>query len=114
MKRNKNSIFPRPLAHTLLASGCEEQIMEWKPNPTNKSRKYLSAQEQIMLYKPIKDYSPVSSPPERHHRHWGGRYISAIGLQSRGRRELHRHYLSNAMKMGVLMEIKLAPLTSQR
>ena len=58
MKRNKIAYSAAALALTLLASGCEEQIMEWKPgDPTVEiSEIPLQLQEQIMLYKPIKDY----------------------------------------------------------
>lgn len=53
MKRNKIAYSAAALALTLLASGCEEQIMEWKPgDPTVEiSEIPLQLQEQIMLYK---------------------------------------------------------------
>ena len=67
-----------------------------------------------MLYKPIKDYVAQYHPHlNLCHRHWGGHVSQRSGLQSRGRRELHRHYPWQCHENGRADEIKRHPLTSQ-
>lgn len=107
MKRNKIAYSAAALALTLLASGCEEQIMEWKPgDPTVEiSEIPLQLQEQIMLYKPIKDYVAQYHPHLNLAIGIGAdMYLSDPDYKAVVDENFTGITLGNAMKMGVLMK----------
>lgn len=107
MKRNKIAYSAAALALTLLTSGCEEQIMEWKPgDPTVEiSEIPLQLQEQIMLYKPIKDYVAQYHPHLNLAIGIGAdMYLSDPDYKAVVDENFTGITLGNAMKMGVLMK----------
>lgn len=107
MKRNKITYSAATLALALLATACDEQIMEWKPgDPTVEiSEIPLQLQEQIALYKPIKDYVAQYQP---HLNLAVGMtadlYISDPDYKATVDANFTGVTFGNAMKMGVLMK----------
>ena len=107
MKRNKIIYSAATLALALLATGCDEQIMEWRPgDPTVEiSEIPLQLQEQIGLYKPIKDYVAQYQPHLNLAVGMGADlYLSDPDYKATVDANFTGITLGNAMKMGVLMK----------
>lgn len=107
MKRNKITYSAATLALALLATACDEQIMEWKPgDPTVEiSEIPLQLQEQIALYKPIKDYVAQYQPHLNLAIGMGAdMYLSDPDYKATVDANFTGITLGNAMKMGVLMK----------
>ncbi|MDE5635574.1 MAG: hypothetical protein K2I52_04635, partial [Muribaculaceae bacterium] len=57
--KNNYKIISAVMAVGLVATACDEEVMEWRPSATSVTSAELPLQlsEQIALYKPIKEYA---------------------------------------------------------